>query len=306
VHFDRYFSEEEFVRTGKVESFLGELRRKGFIYELDGATWFRSTAFGDDKDRVLIKSTGEMTYISPDAAYHEDKFKRGYDLVVNIWGPDHHGYIPRLKAAISALEIDSERLKVIILQLATLYEGETKLSMSTRRGEYVTLRQILDEVGKDVGRYFFLMRRTDSHLDFDLELAKKQSLENPVYYIQYGHARICGIFEKYREVDGETKKDIGEDDLASLEVLEAEEVELIKKLGLFQEVLEGCSTQLDPYSLTDYLLKIAQSFHHYYAQHRVISEDLKKSRGRLALVKAVQIVIRNGLELLGVKAPESM
>jgi arginyl-tRNA synthetase len=305
VHFDLYFSEEEFVQTGKVQSFLDHLREAGFVYEKDGATWFRSTDFGDDKDRVLIKNTGEMTYVSPDAAYHEDKLSRGYQWLVNIWGPDHHGYIPRLKAAVSALGFNPDQLKVIILQLATLYEGKTKLSMSTRRGEYVTLRQIIDEVGKDVSRYFFLMRRTDSHLDFDLELAKKQSLENPVYYIQYAHARICGIFEKYEQVSGQ-RSPITENDIKYLETLEVEEIELIKKLGLFQEILEGCSDYLDPYSLTDYLLKTAQSFHYFYTQHRVISEDSEKSRGRLTLVKAVQVVIRNGLELLGVNAPESM
>lgn len=305
VSFDRYFSEKEFVATGKVEACLARLKEKGYLYDKDGALWFRSTDFGDDKDRVLIKNTGEMTYISPDAAYHEDKLKRGFELLVDIWGPDHHGYIPRMKAALSALGYRPEQLNVIILQLATLYEGKNKLSMSTRRGEYVTLRQIIDEVGKDAGRYFFLMRRTDSHLDFDLELAKKQSPDNPVYYIQYAHARICSIFEKFWEEGGKLEK-IDEKSLSLLEKLEPEEVELVKSLGLFQEVLEGCSDQLDPYGLTDYLLKTAQSFHHFYTQHRVVGEDLERSKGRLALVRAVQIVLRNGLELLGVSAPQAM
>ncbi|MBI1883027.1 MAG: arginine--tRNA ligase [Chlamydiae bacterium] len=305
VEFDHYFSERAFVATGRVEACLNELKKKGYTYEQEGALWLRSTPFGDDKDRVLIKSSGEMTYISPDAAYHEDKLRRGYDEVVDIWGPDHHGYIPRLKAAVAALGQNPERLKVIILQLATLFEGGQKLSMSTRRGEYVTLRQIMDEVGKDVGRYFFLMRKTDSHLDFDLELAKKESLENPVYYIQYAHARISSIFEKYMRESG-SHEEIGLNSLSCLKTLEKEEVELIKRLGLFQEVLEGCCHSLDPYPLTDYLLKVAQSFHQFYTQHRVISESQEKTQGRLALVKAVKIVLRNGLGLLGVNAPEAM
>lgn len=305
VSFDHYFSEKEFVATGKVEACLEKLKSKGYLYEKDGALWFRSTDFGDDKDRVLIKNTGEMTYISPDAAYHEDKLKRGFNRLVDIWGPDHHGYIPRMKAALSALGFDPNQLSVIILQLATLYEGKIKLSMSTRRGEFVTLRQILDEVGKDAGRFFFLMRRTDSHLDFDLELAKKQSPDNPVYYIQYAHARISSIFEKYWEEGGKVES-ISEKDLSWIEKFEPEEVDLIKLLGLFQEALEGCAEHLDPYGLTEYLLKVAQSFHHFYTHHRVVTEDLERSRGRLALIKSVQIVLKNGLSLLGVSAPEAM
>ncbi|MBI1870265.1 MAG: arginine--tRNA ligase [Chlamydiae bacterium] len=305
VQFDQYFSEREFVATGKVEACLEELRKRGFVYEEEGAVWLRSTDFGDDKNRVLIKSSGEMTYITPDTAYHRDKLMRGFDRVINIWGPDHHGYIPRLKAALSALGFDSDRIRVIILQLATLYEGDEKLSMSTRRGEFVTLRQVMDEVGKDVGRYFFLMRRTDSHLDFDLNLAKKHSLENPIYYIQYAHARICSIFEKVeREIGGSHQ--FFEKALSEIVSFESQEVEIIKKLALFQEVLEGCSIQLDPYGLTDYLLKVAQTFHQFYNRERVISDDLEKTRIRMALVKAVQIVLKNGLGLLGVNAPEQM
>lgn len=305
VSFDHFFSEKKLVAEGKVEACLEELKGKGVVYDKEGALWLRSTALGDDKDRVLIKSSGEMTYISPDIAYHKEKWVRGYDWVVNIWGPDHHGYVPRLKAALSALGYDPGRLKVIILQLATLYEGKEKIQMSTRRGEYVTLREIMNEVGKDVGRYFFLMRHTDSHLDFDLELAKKHSLENPVYYIQYAHARICSIFEKYfKEYVKGSPIDVHS--LALLKNFEPGEVELVKKLGLFQEILEVCSNSLDPYGLTDYLLKVAQAFHQFYTQHRIISEDSEKTQGRLALVKGVQIVLRNGLDLLGINAPKSM
>jgi arginyl-tRNA synthetase len=304
VAFDEYFSEKEFVSTGEVEISLEELKKNGFAYEQDGALWLKSTDFGDDKDRVLIKSSGEMTYISPDLAYHRNKYRRGYDGIVNIWGPDHHGYIPRLKAAMQALKLDPSRIHVIILQLATLFEGDKKIHMSTRRGEFVTLRQVIDEVGRNVGRFFFLMRKTDSHLDFDLELAKKQSLENPVYYIQYAHARICSIFEKFSQEKGEGE--ITAADLKSIESFEPEEVELIKRLGLFQEVLEFCCQQFDPYPLTDYLLKTAQAFHAFYTKHRIIGEDLKKARARLALAKSVQIVLKNGLGLLGIDAPQSM
>lgn len=305
VSFDEYFSEKAFVETGEVEVCLEELRKNGFTYEQEGALWLKSTEFGDDKDRVLIKSSGEMTYISPDTAYHRNKYRRGFERIINIWGPDHHGYIPRLKAAMQALKLDPDRIHVIILQLATLFEGNKKIHMSTRRGEYVTLRQIIDEVGRNVGRFFFLMRKTDSHLDFDLELAKKHSLENPVYYIQYAHARICSIFEKYFQEIGKTEE-IDSADLEYIDSFEPEEIELIKKLGLFQEALEFCSQQFDPYSLTDYLLKTAQSFHAFYTKHRIIGEDLKKARGRLALASAVRIVLKNGLGLLGIDAPESM
>jgi len=304
VSFDEYFSEKEFVATGEVEISLEELKKNGFAYQQDGALWLKSTDFGDDKDRVLIKSSGEMTYISPDLAYHRNKYRRGFDGIINIWGPDHHGYIPRLKAAMQALKLDPSRIHVIILQLATLFEGDKKIHMSTRRGEFVTLRQVIDEVGRNVGRFFFLMRKTDSHLDFDLELAKKQSLENPVYYIQYAHARICSIFEKFSQ--GEGGEEITAADLKLIESFEPEEVELIKKLGLFQETLEFCCQQFDPYPLTDYLLKTAQAFHAFYTKHRIIGEDLKKARGRLALAKAVQIVFKNGLKLLGIDAPQSM
>jgi len=305
VYFDVWFSEKAFAEKGPITEVLKTLRDKGYVYEQEGAVWFKSTAFGDDKDRVLIKSNGDMTYIMPDIAYHDNKYKRGFRMLINLWGPDHHGYIPRMRAAVQALGYDPQSLHVVIVQLATLFEGDTQLSMSTRAGEFVTLRQVIDEVGRDAGRYFFVRRKTDSHLDFDLELAKKQSPENPVYYVQYAHARIASIFRK-AAADGvqASLDDLRHTDLSLLR--EKAEFDLIRLLGKFEEIVEAAAAGLEPHWIPIYLEDLAAKLHVFYTQCRVLTEDRDLTRARLALVRSAQIVIANGLRLLGVAAPEEM
>ncbi len=305
VRFDIWFSEKKFSVTGRVQEVLDFLRKKGNVYEKDGAVWFASTNFGDDKDRVLVKSSGEMTYIAPDIAYHDDKMRRGFQEVINIWGPDHHGYIPRLRAALVALGYSKEALRVIILQLATLYRDGKQLSMSTRAGEFVTLRQVMDEVGTDAGRYFFVRRKTDSHLDFDLELAKKQTPENPVFYVQYAHARISSIFRKAQESGLEIDaRSISEASLACL--TSAEELKLIKLLSRWEEILEDSARNLEPHWVALYLESCAGQFHRFYTECRVLGESVETSKARLTLCHATQIILKNGLDVLGVHAPTKM
>ncbi len=298
VSFDVWYSQKALGASGKVEEALEELKAKGYIYESEGAVWFKSTAFGDDKDRVVRKSDGAYTYLTPDIAYHKDKFQRGFAHLVNIWGPDHHGYIPRMKAAIQALGHDQEAMDVIIVQLATLFRGGVPVPMSTRKGQYVTLTELLEEVGRDAGRFFFLMRKTDSHLDFDLELAKKQTSENPVYYVQYAHARISGILNS---------ADKGQDAGPDLTLLgQPEEKDLMRSLLEYPFCLLVCAKQLDPYSLTVYLQSLASSFHRFYDRHKVLSDDAALTAARLYLIRAVKIVLACGLKMLGVTAPERM
>ncbi len=302
VRFDSWFSQKKFASTGEIERTLNVLKERQFIYEKDGALWFKSTAFGDDKDRVVVKSNGEFTYIAPDIAYHKEKLKRGFDRLIDIWGPDHHGYIPRLKASIQALGYTKDTLSVLIIQLATLYRDGKPVPMSTRAGEFITLKEVMEEVGPDATRFFFLMRKRDSHLDFDLELAKKESMDNPVYYIQYAYARISSIlkFEEEKKVKG---KRTGVD----LSLLNTpEEIELIKILRKFPEIIAICVHEMEPYRITLYLQELAGAFHGFYNKHRVVSDDLRLSSARLALVECVQIVLGNGLRLLGVSAPEEM
>jgi len=298
VKFDVWSNQSEITRNGNVEKAIGLLRAKGFIYDKEGAVWFKSTAFGDDKDRVVVKSDGSFTYLAPDIAYHKNKFERGFKKVINIWGPDHHGYIPRMKAAVQALGRPVDALAVIIVQLATLFKDGKPVSMSTRRGQYISLREVIDEVGKDAARFFFLMRRVDSHLDFDLELAKKQSPENPVFYIQYAHARICSILGNtgtpwFRRIKPELLQ-------------AAEELELMRKLAGFPEALCACDRFLDPFSLVNYLQELAAGFHKFYDRHRVLSEDKNLTAARLSLVQAIKIVLATGLNLLGINAPSKM
>jgi len=298
VKFDCWYSQKELAKSGKVEKAFENLKKKGYLYELDGATWFKSTEFGDDKDRVIIKSDGNQTYLAPDIAYHEDKFKRGFEWLINLWGPDHHGYINRIKASIEAFGHKQDNLSVVIVQLATIFRNGQEIQMSTRRGQYITLREVLDEVGKDAARFFFLMRRTASHLDFDLEVAKKQSAENPVYYVQYAHARICSIL---RSSEVKIKNDL---DLSVLK--EKEELSLIKKLLEFETNLNVCLETCDPYMITVYLQEIAESFHKFYDLHRVLGQEDALTAARLALIKGVKIVLSCGLELLGISQPEKM
>ena len=305
VEFDNYYSQHRLTQSGNIEKVLKELDKKLFLYEKDSALWFSSTKFGDDKDRVLRKSDGSYTYIAPDIAYHQDKFKRGFDLLIDIWGPDHHGYIKRMKAACQALGKDSSALSLLIIQLATLSRNGVPLRMSTREGEFISLREVMDEVGKDVARFFFLTRRRDSHLDFDLELAKKESMENPVYYIQYAHARICGILKHKDEIGkGEGK---GKDENAILALLGSEEeLEIMRLLREFPDTIEHCAANLEPHRLISYLMELAGSFHSFYAKHRVVSDDAGLTSARIMLVESLKSIFSKALTLLGVSVPDKM
>jgi len=298
VAFDVWYSQKELGNSGKIEKYFEDLKKKGYLYEQEGALWFKSTAFGDDKDRVVVKSDKSYTYLAPDIAYHQEKYKRGFEWLINLWGPDHHGYISRLKASVEAFGHDPKSLSIIIVQLATIFRNGVPVQMSTRRGQYITLREVLDEVGKDASRFFFIMRRTSSHLDFDLEVAKKQNAENPVFYVQYAHARICSIV---RSSPVKVNKD------APFSMLkEKEELALIKKVLQFSSVLNVCLITLDPYMLTVYLQELAESFHKFYDLHRVLGENESLTLARVSLIEAVKTVLAAGLDLLGVSKPEKM
>ncbi len=298
VKFDCWYSQKELTQSGKIGECLSFLKNKGLFYEQEGAHWFKSSAFGDDKDRVVIKSDGAYTYLAPDIAYHDDKYKRGFQWLINLWGPDHHGYISRVKAAVAAFARDPESLSIVIVQLATLFRDGQPVQMSTRRGEYITLRQVLDEVGLDASRFFFIMRRTSSHLDFDLGVAKKQSAENPVYYVQYAHARISSILRNC------TLKLNPDADLSLLK--EKEELDLIKKILQFHYILNVSFKTRDPYMLTVYLQELSETFHKFYDLHRVLSDDVALTQGRLCLIQGTKVAIAAGLDLLGVAKPEKM
>jgi arginyl-tRNA synthetase len=302
VTFDRWFSETGLYRQGLVEKSFARLQEKGFLYGKDGALWFKSTVFGDDKDRVVRRSNGASTYFASDIAYHLYKFQQGYDLVVDIWGADHHGYMPRLQAAVEALGYLG-RLKVILVQLVSLLRFGEPVAMTTRGGSFVTLREVLDEVGKDAARFIFLTRRADAHLDFDLEVAKTQSLENPVYYVQYAHARLASVFRQAAAQDLQAPEPAPE----LLPLLQLpEETSLLKLLANYPEIVEAAARNLEPHRLTYFLTELASQLHSYYYKHRFISEDLPLSRARLCLVRAVQSVLAHGLGILGVEAPETM
>jgi arginyl-tRNA synthetase len=305
IRFDRFFSETELRARGEVERTLELLRARGLIYESEGAQWFRSSAYGDDKDRPIVKSDGDLTYFAADIAYHRNKFDRGFDRLVNVWGADHHGYVGRLKAAVQALGQDPESLRVVLVQMVSLTRGGQPVRMGKRLGEFVSLREVLDEVGKDAARFFFLMRKSDTHLEFDLELAKKESSENPVYYVQYAHARISSIFEQARQKGLATDAEVMKH--AEVERLELpEELDLVKQVALFGEILEESVRELEPHRIVFYLLELAGAFHRYYNRFRVISEDESLTRARLLLIQTVQKVIGRGLGLLGVEAPARM
>ncbi len=301
VNFDVWSYQSKIATNDAIEKVLAELKSKDFIYENEGALWFKSTLWKDDKDRVVRKSNGDYTYLTPDIVYHKDKFARGFKRIVNILGPDHHGYIPRIKAAAGALGHSPDDLDVVIVQLATIYRNGKPVSMSTRRGEFITLREVMEEVGKDAARFFFLMRQTNAHLEFDLELAKKQNADNPVYYIQYAHARIHSIIRKAKEESRLTPKTKGFERLNA-----AEEVDLMRKIGFYPEILVICAKQLDPFSLVRYLQELAACFHKFYDSCRVLDEDAGITCERLALIESTRIVLANGLRLLGVSTPEKM
>ncbi|MFH1888640.1 MAG: arginine--tRNA ligase [Candidatus Omnitrophota bacterium] len=299
VKFDYWYSQKKLRKSGRINKALDFLKSKGLVYEDGGATWFKSTLLGDDKDRVVVKSDGSYTYLAPDIAYHQDKFRRGFEWLINLWGPDHHGYIGRLKAAVSAFGKKPESLSIIIVQLASIFREGKPVQMSTRRGQYITLREVLDEVGLDASRFFFLMRRTASHLDFDLDIAKKHTSENPVYYVQYAHARIYSILQ-----NSPIKTGFKNIDLTVLK--ENEEIELIKKIWQFPFILNICFVTLDPYMLTVYLQALAEDFHKFYDKHRVLGQDDNLTRARLALIEGARLAISSGLDLIGVSRPEKM
>ena len=303
VGFDNWFSERTLHASGKVEQALEELKAAGHLYEQDGALWFRSTAFGDEKDRVVRRSNGDLTYFAADIAYHKDKLDRGFELLVDIWGADHHGYVPRVKAAISALGGRPQSLHVLLVQLVNLMEAGEKKAMSTRAGEFVTLKAVLDEVGRDAARFIFLTRKCDSHLDFDLDLARQQSQENPVYYVQYAHARLCSVFRKARE-QGVSMKPVDEIDTSLLK--EKEEMEILQKLDSFPFVVAESAKALEPHRISFYLTELAAMLHGYYTKFRFISGDAELTQARLLLAQGARQVVQNGLHLLGVSAPETM
>jgi arginyl-tRNA synthetase len=303
VEFDVWFSESSLYQNGQIESVLAELKERGQIFEEEGATWLRSTPYGDDKDRVLIKQDGSFTYLTPDIAYHKNKFSRGFDQLINIWGADHHGYIPRVKAAMIALGYESDRLNVLIAQMVSLYQNGEKVKMSKRTGKAVTMNDLMDEVGVDAIRYFFTMRSMDSHLDFDMDLAISKSNENPVFYVQYAHARICSIFRQAEE-QGVAMHALEQVDLTTLD--KEAEYDLLLKMAEFSEEIRVAAEQYAPHRMVRYVYELASLFHSYYKAERVITEDESTTQARLALLAALRIVIRNSLKIIGVSAPEQM
>jgi len=303
VRFDNWYSEQSLYDRGEVERGIALLKERGLTYEEDGAIWFRTTDYGDDKDRVLVRSNGATTYFASDVAYHKEKFERGFDTVIDVWGADHHGYVPRMKAVLAGLGRNPGDLQIILVQLVNLLRGGQQVAMSTRSGEFVTLREVIDEVGRDACRFFFLMRRSDSQLDFDLELAKKQSNENPVYYVQYAHARVCSINRNATE-QGMAVPALGQVDFDALTL--EDELILTKLLSRYPEVVDGAAAQFEPHRIVFYLQELAARFHSYYNKGRVLVDDAEVSRARLYLVNCVRTVLYNALVLLGVSAPERM
>jgi arginyl-tRNA synthetase len=304
VRFEHWYSEQSLADRDLIGAAVKQLRDAGHVYEQDGALWFRSTAFGDEKDRVIIRDNGQATYFASDIAYHMDKFARGYQRVINIWGADHHGYVPRVKAAINALGEDENKLDILLVQFAILYRGGERVQMSTRSGSFVTLRELREEVGNDAARFFYVLRKCEQHMDFDLDLAKSQSNDNPVYYIQYAHARVCSVFRQLAEKGLKYDITTGNDSLA--ELTESHETELASQLAKFPEVVEKAARNAEPHLLAHYLRELANLFHTYYNAHPFLVEQTSLRNARLNLIGATRIVIHNGLGLLGVSAPESM
>ena len=304
VVYEEWFSERSLTHSGAVTRAIERLRESGHTYVQDGALWFRSSNFGDEKDRVLVRDNGQSTYFASDIAYHMDKLERGFERVIDVWGADHHGYVPRVKAALTALGDNADKLDVLLVQFAILYRGGEKAQMSTRSGEFVTLRQLRKEVGSDAARFFYVMRKCEQHLDFDLDLAKSQSNDNPMYYIQYAHARVCSVFRQLQDKGLDYEQARG---LASLSRLnEAHEQALITRLSRYPEIIEAAALNHEPHQLAHYLRDLANDFHTYYNAHQFLVEDAKLRYARLALISAARQVIANGLALLGVSAPEAM
>jgi arginyl-tRNA synthetase len=304
VVYEQWFSERSLAESGAVTRAIERLRARGHLYEKDGALWFRSSAFGDEKDRVVVRENGQATYFASDIAYHMDKLERGFERVIDIWGADHHGYVPRVKAALAAVGDDPGRLDVLLVQFATLYRGGEKVQMSTRSGEFVTLRQLRKEVGRDAARFFYVMRRCEQHLDFDLDLAKSQSADNPVYYVQYAHARVASVLRQLAERGLAHDEGRGRASLSRLS--EPQEQALLTDLSRYPEVVEGAAISHEPHQLVHFLRELANDFHVYYTVHQFLVDDAGLRDARLGLIRAVQQVLANGLGLLGVSAPEAM
>jgi len=304
VHFDVWFSEKALFDTGLVARCIDLLEQKGHLYVQNGARWFKSTTFGDEKDRVVQRENGLYTYFASDIAYHLNKFERGFDKVINIWGADHHGYISRVTGAIKALDLDSDKLQVALVQFAVLYRNGQKASMSTRSGEFVTLRELRGEVGNDACRFFYALRKSDQHLDFDLDLAKSQTNENPVYYIQYAHARVCSVINQWTGTHGGELATLTDADLARLD--NPRELAIASQLAQFREVIENSARELAPHLIAFYLKDLAGEFHAWYNAERMLVDDAALRDARVALAASVRQVIRNGLAILGVSCPESM
>jgi arginyl-tRNA synthetase len=304
VVYDHWYSERTLEERGAVNKILQRLRDAGQLYEKDGALWFRSTRFGDEKDRVMQRENGQTTYFASDIAYHLEKFERGFDWVIDVWGADHHGYVPRVKGALQALGADPAKLDVLLVQFAILYRNGERVQMSTRSGDFVTLRELRHEVGNDAARFFYVLRKSEQHLDFDLDLAKSQSKDNPVYYIQYAHARVCSVLRQLREKGLPRNEARGRDHLALL--TEPHEEALLIALARYPEVVEAAALNHEPHQLAQYLRELANAFHSYYNEHRVLVSEDGLRDARLNLSLATRQVIRNGLGLLGVAAPEAM
>ena len=303
VEFNEWFSERSLFTDGKIDKVIDKLKQTEYLYEKGGALWFKSSALGDEKDRVVVRENGMPTYFASDIAYHLDKLERGFDRCINIWGSDHHGYIPRVKASLQALGQDADRLTVLLVQFAVLYRGGEKVSMSTRSGEFVTLRELRDEVGSDAARFFYVQRKSEQHMDFDLDLAKSQSNENPVYYVQYAHARICSIFEQAKERNIQ----VGDVSQADFSLLKGEHEEiLLTQIEKFPEMIETAARNYEPHQTTYYLRDLANAFHSYYNAVKFLDADETERNARLALISATKQVLANGLELIGVTAPEKM
>ncbi|MES9860162.1 MAG: arginine--tRNA ligase [Candidatus Thiodiazotropha sp. LLP2] len=304
VNYEEWYSERSLMASGAVNQVIERLRNSGHLYEKEGALWFRSTDFGDEKDRVVVRDNGQTTYFASDIAYHLDKLQRGFERVIDVWGADHHGYVPRVKAALKALGEDADKLDVLLVQFAILYRGGEKAQMSTRSGEFVTLRELRKEVGADAARFFYVMRKCEQHMDFDLDLAKSESNDNPVYYVQYAHARICSVLQMAAEQQITIASDPSTVDYSCL--TEPQEQALLTNLAKYPETLETSALNEEPHQLTHYLRQLATDFHTYYNAHKFLVDDTSIRDARLQLILATRQVLRNGLSLLGVSAPEKM
>ena len=304
IHFDSYFNERSLYEEGLIDKVVADLHAKGLVYEQEGATWFKSTEFGQEQDRVIIKSSGEPTYRLPDIAYHREKFARGFEWMINVFGSDHIATVPDVLAGVRALDLDRDRITVVLYQFVTLLRGGKQVKMSTRKATFVTVDELVDEVGSDAMRFFFLMRKPDSQIEFDLDLAKKQSQENPVYYVQYAHARLCSI-ERQAQEQGVHPGSVADAALLNL-LQEPEELALLKSMAAYPELVEGAARDLAPHRLVFYLMELAGHFHSYYNKHKVLGDETSLSQARLLLVGALRRVFRNGLTLIGLSAPERM